>query len=241
MTPHMNALDGEIAKTVIITGDPKRVELFANHYLEKAKKVNDARGILAFTGNYKGKTITVMAHGMGMPSVGIYVHELYTAYQVDTIIRVGSCGAVSENLKLMDIVVAEQAYTESNYALVYSKENCHIEKANEEIVKCIETSALQNSIVYTKGTIATTDVFDHYVDYETMYERIFKETKVLAAEMEAFALFHIARKLQKKAACILTVVDSLHDKRAISVEEREQSLNKMFELALETIVQMNEK
>ena len=124
-TPHNNANIGEIAKNVIMPGDPNRAKLIAEKYLENAKLVNDVRGILAFTGSYKGKEVTIMASGMGMPSMGIYCYELYKYYDVDNIIRIGSCGANDPNLDLFDIVLTSNVYSESNFALTFANENCH--------------------------------------------------------------------------------------------------------------------
>ncbi len=234
MTPHIEAKKGEIAKTVIMSGDPKRAEFIAKTYLKDYRLVSDIRGMHIFTGKYKNKEITVMGHGMGMPSIGIYAHELYTFYEVENIIRVGSCGSFKNDLKLMDVVVATEAYTESTYPYLYSKSNQTLAKANIHLLKIIENAANKLSIKYKKGVILTTDVFDHYVDWQTMYKRVAKKVDVIAAEMEAFALFHIANTLNKKAACLLTVVDSHFDTRKISATEREQALTNMITIALET-------
>lgn len=238
MTPHIGATKEDIAPIVIMPGDPLRAKYIAENFLTNYKLINEVRGMLGYTGFYKEKRITVMGHGMGMPSIGIYSYELYKFYDVDTIIRVGSCCSLKPDLKLLDIVLNSEAYTESNYAYVFSETITNIALPNKDLTDKIEITAKHNNISYQKGPVLTGDVFDHYVNFENMHNRITKVKDVIASEMESFALFHIANQLNKKAACLLTVVDSIFDKRVLTSLQREKSLNEMIVLALETAVKL---
>lgn len=235
-TPHNNAKFGDIAKNVIMPGDPNRAKLIAEKYLQNYKLVNDVRGIYAYTGTYKGKELTVMASGMGMPSMGIYSYELFKFYDVDNIIRIGSCGAMVPELNLFDIILTKQVYTEGNYALTLASEDCHIIDSSDELNnKIINTAESQNLNLIIGNTVCT-EVFDEYIfDMDKYQKRIPKDLNPIATEMEAFALIYTAKKLNKKATCLMTVVDSVFKKEHASSEERENSLNKMIELALDSI------
>lgn len=234
-TPHNEANLGDFAKTVIMPGDPKRAELIANKYLENAVLVNDVRGMKAYTGTYKGKKISVMAHGMGMPSMGIYSYELYKFYDVDTIIRIGSCGSYVEDLHLLDLILVDETYAEGNYALTFNNENVHIIKSNADVNEIIENTAKELNIKYKKGTTFCSECF-YMPDIEKFWERVPKDLKLLGVEMESFALFYNAKVLNKKASCLLTVTDDLVRNEASTSEERQKSLNTMIELALESAV-----
>lgn len=238
LTPHNNANLGDFAKTVIMPGDPKRAELIATKYLQNAKLVTDVRGILGYTGTYKGKEISVMASGMGMPSMGIYSYELFDVFDVDKIIRIGSCGSYTEDLHLLDLILVDKTYTEGNYALAMNNDDSHICEADSETNNSIEEVAKSLNIKYKKGTTLCTEVFDTYVTKASnVFERLPKDINVIGAEMEAFALFYNAKVLGKKAACILTVVDDrFHDGIATS-EERQIALDEMIILSLETAIQ----
>lgn len=234
-TPHIEANKEDVAKTVIMPGDPLRAKYIAEKYLKNYKKINSVRNMLGYTGYYNDKKVTVFGSGMGMPSMGIYCYELYKEYDVDTIIRIGSCGTNNPDLKLLDIILSDNAYTESNYAYVFSNNKKHLESSNIETTNNIYNSSLKKEIKVYRGTTMTSDVFDFYVDSKKMYERVPKDIDILGTEMEAFALFHIAKELNKKAACILTVVDSKYENKSISSEEREKSLDDMIEIVLESI------
>ena len=239
MTPHNEAKKEDIAKTVIMAGDPLRVKYIAEHYLEDYKLVNSVRGMYCYTGFYKKKRISVMAHGMGIPSMGIYSHELYNFYQVDTIIRVGSCGGNSKNLKLLDIVLVDKAYTESNYAYTLDSKHCNLVSADIDLNNKIEETARDNNVKYVKGTAFCTDCFDLYIpEKDKPIERAPKDLDLIVSEMESFALFYNAKRLGKRAACLLTVVDIPDDKKGVSTEERETSLNDMILLALNTAIKV---
>ncbi len=236
MTPHIEAKKEDISKIVIMSGDPLRAEFIAKKYLKNAKLVNKVRGMLAFTGYYKDKLITVMGHGMGMAGAGIYFFELFKFYDVDKIIRIGSCGTSLKSINLLDIILVEKSYTESNYAYVFSKEKTNIESSNKELNKKIEEIAIRDSKNIIKGNVLTCDVFDPYVDWKAILNRVPKDLNVLATEMESFALFHIAKRLKKQAACLLTVVDSKCTDKVISSDDREKKLIDMIELALESVL-----
>ncbi len=237
MTPHNSAEKGEIAKTVIMPGDPLRAKYIAEKYLTDYKLVNDVRGMYAYTGLYNGKKITVMAHGMGMPSMGIYAYELYKFYDVDEIIRIGSCGAYLEEMKLFDIILATSVYTESSFALTLNNDLCHVAYSDEDLNIKIGKVAYQNGIKLYRGMTACLDCFDVYMtDISKFFDRMPKGVKPIAAEMEAFALFYIAKMLGKKAACLMSVVDSKYIKEVATSEEREQGLDKMIKLALDAAI-----
>ena len=235
MTPHNEANIGDFAKTVIMPGDPLRAKYIAENFLEDAKLINSVRGMFAYTGLYKGKKISVMAHGMGMPSVGIYSYELYKFYDVENIIRIGSCGGYLEELDLFDVILANDVYTEGNYALTLNNENCHIVSANKSLNSVIKQVAEISNTKIVEGNTVCTDVFDLYMtDKKQFFKRIPKDFKPVAAEMEAFALFYNAKVLNKKAACLMTVVDSQFIDKQATTEEREHGLNKMIKLALDS-------
>lgn len=236
-TPHNEANLGDIAKTVIMPGDPLRAKYIAENFLDNYKLVNSVRGMHAFTGNYKGKEITVMASGMGMPSMGIYSYELYKFYGVENIIRIGSCGAYRPDLKLFDIVLSENVFSEGNFALTLNNENCHIVSSNKDLNDVIKSTANQTNINILSGNTVCTDCFDVYMtDVNQFLARIPENFNPAAAEMEAFALFYVAKVLNKKAACLMSVVDSKYIKEIATPEERQTGLNNMIKLALESAI-----
>lgn len=241
MSIHIGAKKGEIAKTVIMPGDPLRAEKIAKDYLDGAVLVTKVRGMLGYTGKYKGKEITVMGSGMGIPSMGIYSYELYTEYGVETIIRVGSMGSNDKNLKLRDILLVDNSYTESEFAKNLLGEDLgeqnYISKGDKNLTdKIYEVGKSIASETFKRGNIACSECFDKYTkDPQAYYRRMKPEYAVLGCEMESFALFKTAEYLDKKAACLLTVVDSNHTEEALTSEEREKDLNTMIEIALNTL------
>ena len=233
MTPHIEAKKGEIAKTVLMPGDPLRAKYIAENFLENVKLVNKVRNIFAYTGTYKGKEITVMASGMGMPSMGIYAYELYKVYEVENIIRIGSCGGYGEGLKLFDTILADSSYSEGNFAYTFNSEECHLAPATKELNEIIEKTAVEQNIKYVKGNVFCSECFDLYIPkLQELLSRIPKD--IIGVEMESFALFYLANFLNKKAACLLTVVDLPKVQNQVSAEDREKALNDMIKLALET-------
>ena len=233
MTPHIEAEYGSIASTVLMPGDPLRAEYIAQKYLENAIKVNSVRGMYAYTGEYKGKKITVMASGMGMPSMGIYSYELFKFYDVENIIRIGSCGSYTDKLNLYDIILVNESYSESSYAKVQGYDS-NIISSSEELNNVIEETSKELNKKINIGRIHSTDVFYGNDDIDDLYNN----KKCLGAEMESFALLYNAYKLNKKAACLLTVSDNLITKQETTSEERQNSFNDMMELALESAIKL---
>ena len=234
-TAHIEAKKGDIAKTVLMPGDPLRAKMIAEKYLVNYRLVNSVRNILAYTGTYKGKEVTVFASGMGIPSVGIYSYELFHFYDVENIIRIGSCGANKEDVKLLDVILAESAYSLSTFAQVFDGTEDKVMPASGELNQKIEQSALMNHIPLKKGMIITSDVFNVYVDMVEYMKKYPADLETLASEMEAFGLFFMAQKLNKKASCLLTVVDSPYDEREVSSQDRQNSLDSMIKIALDSI------
>ena len=232
MTPHIEAKKEEIAKTIIMPGDPLRAKYIAENFLTDYKLVNQVRGMYAYTGIYNGKKVTIMASGMGMPSIGIYSYELFKFYDVDNIIRVGSCGAYTKDIKLYDIILVNESYTDSSFAKVQNGSVYDTLNSNEELNLKIIEQAKNNNIDLKIGKIHSSDVFYGNVDFKKLYN----EKKCLAAEMESFALFHNAKILNKKATCLLTVSDNLATNEKISSEERQKSFNEMIKLALDSVL-----
>lgn len=230
MTPHNEAKKGEIAKTVLMPGDPMRAKLIAERYLENAKLVNDVRGIYAYTGTYQGKEVTVMASGMGMPSMGIYAYELYHFYDVDTIIRIGTCGSYDPNVSIYSILLAEESYTDSTFAKVQSDIDSTVLSSTQELNQKLIEKAQEKRIPLYPCRIYSTDVFYH--DQNVKKADPLTDFGCLATEMESFALFHIASVAHKQATCLLTVSDNIKTGEEISHEERENALLPMIELAL---------
>lgn len=239
MPIHCNAKKEDIAKTVLMPGDPLRAKYIAENFLENARLVNTVRNMLAYTGTYKGKEITVFSHGMGMASMGIYCYELYKFYDVENIIRIGSCGAYSEDLNIFDTILVDKSYTEGNFAYEWNEKNCHLIESSEFLNVLIESTAKEINIPYIKGNTLCSDCFDGYLEsIPNLIKRFPKELNIIGAEMEAFALFYMAHYLGRKASCLLTVVDSHYKKQEISSEEREKSLNNMITLALESAIKI---
>ena len=233
-TPHNEANVGDIAKTVIMPGDPLRAKYIAENFMDNYKLVNSVRGMYAYTGTYKGKEITIMAHGMGMPSVGIYTYELFKFYDVENIIRIGSCGGYKPELKLFDIIL-----TENNYALTLNNDNCHITSSSNKLNSIIEKVAKESDIKLVTGNTVCTDCFDVYMtDVNQFLARIPSDFNPVAAEMEAFALFYNAQLLNKKASCLMSVVDSKYIKDIATPEERQTGLNNMIKLALDSAIEI---
>ena len=233
MTPHIESKIGEIAKTVLMPGDPLRAKHVAEKYLTDVKLVNTVRNVLAYTGKYKGIEVTIMASGMGIPSIGIYSYELYNFYNVENIIRIGSAGAYSKDIDLYDVILASEAYSESSFAKVQGYDS-DVTKASESLNKKIKEVALKTNKKISEGRIHSTDAFYAKKDINDLYNN----KKCLCVEMESFALFYNALKLNKNAACLLTISDNLETKEETTSLERQNSFNEMIELALDTAIQL---
>lgn len=239
MTPHNEANLGDFAKTVIMPGDPLRAKYIAETFFTDYRLVNQIRGMYAYTGKYKGKEISVMAHGMGMPSAGIYTYELFKFYDVENIIRIGSCGAHSPDLNLFDVILSQKVYTESNYALTANNEDCHIMGASSKLNEVISETAKELNYKLVIGNTTSTDFFDVYMsDQQKFLDRIPKELNVISAEMEAFAIFYNAKLLGKNAACLMSVVDSPFRDEIVSPEDRQLKLDNMIKIALESAIKI---
>ena len=232
MTPHNKATKEEIAKTVIMPGDPLRAKHIAETYLKDYKLVNTVRNMYAYTGYYNGKLVTIMASGMGMPSMGIYSYELFKFYNVDRIIRVGSAGAYTDKLNLYDIVLVEGSYSESTYAKTQNGCLDNILYSNKELNSEIENIAKTSNIKINKGIVHSSDVF--YKENNN-FKELYEKYGCLCAEMESFALFHNANIFNKQATCLLTISDSLVTHEETTSEEREKNFMGMIELALKTL------
>ena len=239
MTPHINAKKDDIAKIVLSTGDPLRAKYIEENFLENSRLVNTTRNMLAYTGTYKGTDITVFSSGMGMPSMGIYCYELYKFYNVEKIIRIGSCGSYQKDLKLLDTILVDNSYTESNFAYTLNNDNCKFVESSKFLNSIIEETSESKGLSIFKGNVFCSDVFDKYItDNSHLLSRFPDEYNIIGAEMESFALFYIAKLLKKEAACLLTVVDTISDKKEISSEDREKSLDNMIFIALETCTKL---
>lgn len=236
MTIHCNAKKEDIEKNVLMPGDPLRAKYIAENFLENPRLVNTVRNILAYTGTYNRKPITVFASGMGMPSIGIYSYELYKFYDVENIIRIGTCGTYNKNIHLLDTILVDKSYTDGNFAYEWSTKAEHICESSNCLNTSIEQAAQKLNINYIKGNAYCNDCFDGYLDdINGFIDRLPKDLNILACEMEAFALFYMAKQLNKNAACLLSVVDAYFENKSISSEEREKSLNNMIKIALESL------
>jgi purine nucleoside phosphorylase len=233
MSVHIAAKNGEIADTVLLPGDPKRAKWIAENFLENAVCYTDIRGMLGFTGTYKGKRISVQGTGMGIPSMSIYITELMKDYGVKTLIRVGSAGSYQEDVKIHDIVVALSTSTDSNINNRRFKGASFAPTVNFDLLSKVLKTAEEKNIKIKAGNILTSDEF--YND-DPSYFKKWAEFGVLAVEMETAALYTLASKYKAKALSILTISDSLVSPEITSSEEREKTFNEMIELALETAI-----
>lgn len=231
-TPHIEVRNkNEIAKTVLMPGDPLRAKFIADTFLSDVKQFNSVRNVFGYTGNYKGRRISVMASGMGMPSIGIYSYELFKFYDVENIVRIGSCGGYTPDVKLYDVILAKDAWSESSYAKVQGGYEGDIIEGSPELNQKLINAANDLDIPIHIERIHSSDVF--YRENPEEYKEIYKKYGCVAVEMEAFALFHNAKVLGKNAACLLTVSDNLATKEETTSEERQNSFTNMMKIALE--------
>ena len=234
MTVHIESNKEDISKNILMPGDPKRCEYIAKNYLQDYKIVNNVRGMTAYTGYYKGKRITIFPSGMGIPSMGIYSYELYKYYDVENIIRIGSCGGYNHTLKLKDIILVDNSYSQSTYAKYLDGYQDNLVQSTKNLNDIILKTSNELNMNIIKGTICSTDVF-----YEKDYKnKPIEEYNILGVEMESFALFNNARTLGKNAACLLTVSDLFFSEDKLTSLEREQNLNEMIVLALESCLKL---
>ena len=236
MTVHIESKKEDIAEVVLMPGDPLRAKYIAEKFLTDYKLVNRVRNMFAYTGYYKDKKVTVFASGMGVPSIGIYSYELYKFYDVKKIIRIGTSGSFSKDIKVKDVVLSSGAYCKSYFDQLFDGNDINYMKSSKELNDNIVTAANSLNIPLKIGKTITSDVFDLYSDSMEKFKSNFPEEDYLATEMEAFGLFYMAFKFKREATCLLTVVDSCYDKNSLTSEEREKSLDQMITLALEAAI-----
>lgn len=232
-TPHNSADCKDIAKTVIMPGDPLRAQYIAKNYLTEVNQFNSIRNIYGYTGKYKGKELSVMASGMGMPSMAIYSYELFKFYDVADIIRIGSAGTISDKADLRDIVIAMGTCTDSDYAKQYRLPGTYAPIADFELLLKAYKQAEDMKLKVQVGNVVSTDVF--YNDNPD-YNRAWANMNVLAVEMESAALYMNAARLSKRALAMFTVSDNLMNGQALSAKERQEGFDNMIELSLETTI-----
>ena len=235
MTPHIESKKEDIAPLVLMPGDPLRAKYIAEHYLTDIKLVNKIRNMYAYTGLYKGVRITVMASGIGVPSIGIYAYELFRFYDVEKIIRIGTCGTFHEGINLGDIILATSASSISSYDDLMVKHDYSLKYSSKELNETIQKESEILNIPINAGKIITSDIFDHYVDFDNFLQ-LHKKGNYLGNEMEAFGLFVLGDKFNRDTACLLTVVDSHATDEIIDPKDREKKLDDMVILALESII-----
>lgn len=233
MSTHIEAKQNEIASIVIMPGDPLRAKFIAETYLKNPKLVNQVRGMYAYTGFYNQKRVTVMASGMGMPSMGIYAYELFTEYGVEQIIRVGSCGSHSKDLHLREVLLVEESFSDSSFAYVQNETKETSMYSNKELNETIKNYAKEHFIPLHVGKVYSTDVFYRA---KPNAQDLYENHQCLAVEMESFALFHLANVLHKKATCLLTVSDNVITGDALPSIDRERSFKDMIELVLNSLL-----
>lgn len=228
MSIHISAEKNEVSNIVLMPGDPKRCEFIANTYLTDIKLINSIRNMNSYTGLYKGKRISIIPSGMGMPSIGIYAHELYKDYNVDTIIRIGTCGSYKRNLK--DIILVDKAITSSTFTFEYNGViNTQI-TPHKLLNKLINETALEKKVNVINGVVYTTDAFYHKPNN--------KEIEFDGVEMETFALLHIANSFGKKATSVLSVSDIIGTSKSLNPIEKETGLKTMIELVLDSVIKL---
>ena len=241
-TPHIDAKPEDFAKTVLMPGDPLRSKFIAENFLENAKLVNNVRGIQGYTGEYKGKKVSVMASGMGMPSIGIYSYELFNFFDVDNIIRVGSAGGLSEKVKIRDIVIAQGACTNSSYPQSFGINGTIAPIADYNLLETCVNKARKMNLKFEVGNVLSSDVFYNddvtYLPKEQQSSMQFAKMGALAVEMEAAALYLNAARANKHALALFTVSDHLLTGEATTAIERQTSFTDMMKLALETAIEL---
>ncbi len=234
-TPHNAAAKGDFAKTVLMPGDPLRAQFIAETFLEAPRLVTSVRGMLGFTGTYQGVPVSVMGSGMGMPSIGIYSWELFTRYDVENIIRIGSAGSYSPEAKVFDVVLASRAYSESSYAKTQNGFEGDMTFPSPTLCEALRKSADKLSVPLIEGCVHSSDVFYRNAapDY---WEKLRDEKGCVAVEMESFALFHNAAVTGKNAACLLTISDSFISHEETTAEQRQTSFTQMMQVALGSVL-----
>lgn len=229
-TPHNQASAGEIAKTVLMPGDPLRAKFLAEKYLKNVKQFNSVRNMFGYTGTYKGKEVSIMGSGMGMPSIGIYSYELFSQYGVENIIRIGSCGSFKKEVHLRDIIFVQGCCTDSNFAHQYELPGIYCAISDYSLLEKAVDTAKEKNVSYHVGNVLSSDIFYH-ADQGTVEK--WASMGCLGVEMESYALLATAAYLNKRALTLLTVSDSLVSNEKTSSDEREKTFTAMMEIALE--------
>ena len=243
-TPHINAKPGDFGKTVLMPGDPLRSKFIAENFLDNPILVNNVRGVQGYTGTYKGVKVSVMASGMGIPAIGIYSHELYNGYGVENIIRVGSAGSIQEHINLYDLVIAQGACTDSNFAAQFHLPGTFAPIASYELLSAAVEAAKAAGATFHIGNVNSSDVF--YGDHTGVPEGLdsiygLKKMGVMALEMEAAGLYMNAARYGKRALCICTISDHVLKGVETTSEERQTAFTTMMQVALDTAVAMEHK
>lgn len=226
----------DVAPLVLMPGDPLRAKYIAENFLENAKLVTNIRNMSGYTGTYKGTKVTVMAHGMGMPSASIYVFELIHFFRVKKIIRIGTCGAVSEKAEVGDVILTKNIYSETNFAYTYDNYVGNVVDASVSLNKIILETAKELNMDIHYGMTTSMDVYGPYIDYDRVLNRIPSEYEILGEEMEAFGVCHVANTMNAEATTLMTVADSKFSKTVLTPEDRQTKLNDMIKLGLESII-----
>ena len=234
-TPHNQAEMGEIAKTVLMPGDPLRAKFIADTFLENPVQFNTVRNMFGYTGTYHNKKLSVMASGMGIPSIAIYAYELYKFYGVENIIRIGTAGAYFEDIDLFDVVLVTGAYSESSFAKYFCGNEDKIQKPSPKLYSDIKAAAVKLNAKIREGLIFSSDQFYHVGEFDDLAIKTAIDNKLLCAEMESFGLFAIADALNKNAACLLTISDNIITHKETTSEERRAHLLDMIKIALEAV------
>ncbi|QXO15617.1 MULTISPECIES: purine-nucleoside phosphorylase [Vibrio] len=232
-TPHINAETGDFAETVLMPGDPLRAEFIAQTYLDDVKKVCDVRNMFGYTGTYKGKKVSVMGHGMGIPSCSIYVHELIAEFGVKNIIRIGSCGAVRDDVKLMDVVIGMGASTDSKVNRIRFSGHDFAAIADYDLLETAVNQARAQNVAIKVGNVFSADLF--YTPEPEIFEKM-KKLGILGVDMEAAGIYGVAAELGARALTILTVSDHILRGEKLSAEDRQKSFHDMMQVALETAI-----
>lgn len=233
---HIKCRKDDIAPLVLMPGDPLRAKYIAEKFLDNAKLVTKVRNMFGFTGTYKGIPVTVMGSGMGMPSMSIYAFELFYYFNVSKIIRIGTCGVVSEEVNVPEIILASNVYSLSNFAYNYDGYEGNIVYPSSDLNSAIEQTAKEQGKKIHVGTMLTCDAFGPYIQIDNVLNRIPKDIKPLAEEMEAYALVHVANSFGREATAMATAVDSKFSDVVLPIEDRERSLDEMITLALDAII-----
>lgn len=233
---HIKCKKSDIAELVLMPGDPLRAKYIAEKFLKNARLVTSVRNMFGFTGTYKGKKVTVMGSGMGMPSMSIYAFELFYFFNVKKVIRIGTCGVVTPEIEVPELILANDVYSLSNFAYIYDGTKTHLEHPSKRLNKKIIETAKKQGKKLNVGTVLTCDQFGPYINMDRVLKMIPKNIHPIAEEMEAYGLVHVANTFKREATAIVTAVDSKFSETVLSIEDREKSLDDMILLALDSII-----